>query len=129
VGLVGSEGVAAGALRAVAEATGGGYFSLNSRADMVDAFGRIAEELRHQYVFAVSARGLAHSSHDVKVRALRADTTTRSRRVFMEAAPVEAHSGAAGAPAAAAAPMTVLPSAAAASPIEDELRAAIGTGR
>ena len=109
VGLVGSEGLAAGALRAIAEATGGGYFSLNSRADMVDAFGRIAEELRHQYVFAVSAQGLAHSSHDVKVRALRADTTTRSRRVFMEAAPVETRSGVAASPAAASALMTPLP--------------------
>ena len=89
VGLIGSEGLAAGALRGVAEATGGGYFSLNSRADMVDAFGRIAEELRHQYVLAFSAPGLTRASHDVKVRALRADTTTRSRRVFMEAAPVE----------------------------------------
>jgi hypothetical protein len=108
VGLIGSEGLAAGPLRAVAEATGGGYFSLNSRADMVDAFGRIAEELRHQYVLAFSAPGLTRASHDVKVRALRADTTTRSRRVFMEAAPVETHPGA--------------------PPIDDQLRAAIGNG-
>jgi VWFA-related protein len=113
VGLVGSEGLAAGALRAVAEATGGGYFNLNSRADMVDAFGRIAEELRHQYVLAFSAPGLTHASHDVKVRALRADTTTRSKRVFMEAASVATRSGV---------------SAAGAIPIEDQLRAAIGKG-
>ena len=117
VGLIGSEGLAAGALRAIAEATGGGYFNLNSRADMVDAFGRIAEELRHQYVLAFSAPGLTRASHDVKVRALRADTTTRSKRVFMEAAPVETSSGVAGMPAADA------------SPIEDRLRAAIGNGR
>jgi len=144
VGLIGSEGLAAGVLRAIAEATGGGYFNLNSRADMVDAFGHIAEELRHQYVFAFSATGLAQASHDVKVRALRADTTTRSRRVFMEAAPVETHPGVAAVPAAASAPMTPLPStivlppapvstkpgpAAAASPIEDQLRAAISDGK
>ena len=117
VGLVGSEGLAAGVLRAVAEATGGGYFSLNSRADMVDAFGHIAEELRHQYVFAFSAPGLPRASHDVQVRALRAGATTRSRRVFMEDAPVRTHPAVATVPAAAAIP------------IEDQLRAAIGTGR
>jgi hypothetical protein len=83
---------------------------------MVDAFGRIAEELRHQYVLAFSAPGLTRASHDVKVRALRPDTTTRSRRVFMETAPVEAQPGVAAVPAAAA------------SPIEDQLRAAIGKG-
>jgi hypothetical protein len=114
VGLIGSEGVAAGALRGVAEATGGSYFNLNSRADMVDAFGRIAEELRHQYVLAFSTPGLTHASHDVKVRALRADTTTRSRRVHMESAPVETHPGSSAA--------------AAAIPIENQLRAAIGNG-
>ena len=126
VGLVGSEGLAAGPLRAIAEATGGGYFSLNSRADMVDAFGRIAEELRHQYLFAFSAPGLSRASHDVKVRALRADTTTRSRRVFMEAPPVETPPDTA---AAASALTTPLPSAVAGSPIDDQLRAAIGKGR
>jgi len=129
VGLVGSEGLAAGPLRAIAEATGGGYFSLNSRADMVDAFGRIAEELRHQYLFAFSAPGLSRASHEVKVRALRAETTTRSRRVFMEDPPVEAPPDTAAVPAAAPALTTPLPSAAAGSPIEDQLRAAIGKGR
>ena len=119
VGLAGTEGLAAGALRGVAEATGGGYFTLSSRAEMVAAFGHIAEELRHQYVFAFSAPGstpASRPSRDVQVRALRADTTTRSRRVFMGEAPVKTR------PAVAAAP------AAAAMPIEDQLRAAIATG-
>ena len=86
-----------------------------SLIDMVDAFGRIAEELRHQYLFAFSAPGLARASHDVKVRALRADTTTRSRRVFVEEPPVETRPDTAAVPAAASALTTPLPSGAAVS--------------
>ena len=116
VGLIGSEGLASGVLRGVAEATGGGHFNLDSRADVVDAFGRIAEELRHQYVLAFSAPGTTRGSHEVTVRALRADTTTRSRRVFMEATAVETRPRAGSVPAGAAIP------------IDDQLRAAIGNG-
>jgi Ca-activated chloride channel homolog len=87
VGLVGREGLQESELRAIAEQTGGGYFHLTSDDDVIDAFARIADELRHQYVFGVMPAGRMDGPHSLEVRAVKPGTMTRSRRVYVVAAP------------------------------------------
>ncbi len=103
ISLSGSDGVAAGDMRGISEATGGGYYSLSDRNQMVAAVGRIAEELRHQYVLGFSPVKPGDQLHGVVVRSLRPKATVHSRQVYLTTAPV--HSSAAlVAPSTKAAP-------------------------
>ena len=74
-------------LQMLAGETGGGYYRLLDRDDMPRTFARIAEELRHHYLFGVTPSGDV-STHKLQVVVKRANALARSRRVYMEAAPV-----------------------------------------
>ena len=87
IGMRGIEGLDESPLRTVAENTGGGYYKLRDQDDLPRTFARIAEELRHQYVFGVTPSGDV-STHKLEVFVKRANAVARSRRVYMEAAPV-----------------------------------------
>ena len=87
IGMPGERGFDEAPLRMLAEDTGGGYYRLLDRDDLPRTFARIAEELRHQYVFGVTPSGDV-STHKLEVRVKRPDAIARSRRVYMEAAPV-----------------------------------------
>jgi VWFA-related protein len=96
IGMPGRDGLDVAPLRRLAEDTGGGYYKLLDGDDLPRTFARIAEELRHQYVFGVTPSGDV-STHKLEVRVKRANAITRSRRVYMEAP----GSSAIGAPASA----------------------------
>jgi Ca-activated chloride channel family protein len=113
IGLSGIQGTDETVLRTLAETTGGGYFKLLDRADLPATFARVAEELRHQYVFGISPNYSA-AAHRLDVRVRRPNVFARSRRVYMEAASVSTSAAppapaaplAAGTPAVDAAPST-----------------------
>jgi len=90
VGMEGINGVLAGELRAIAERTGGGYFHLTASDDVIATFARIADELRHQYVFGVIPNGPVTGRHTLAVHVRRPDVTTRSRRVYLVTVPLVA---------------------------------------
>ncbi len=77
---VGVEGMDAGALRGIADETGGGFFTLHSAMDMPSIFAKLADELRHQYVFGFSS---SDPKSKIEVRTSRPDTTVRSRRTSL----------------------------------------------
>ena len=81
IGMPGRDGIDEPPLRRLAEDTGGGYYKLLDRDDLPRTFARIAEELRHQYVFGVTPSGDG-STHKLDVRVKRANAIARSRRVY-----------------------------------------------
>jgi VWFA-related protein len=85
IGLMGGYGMAGGELKSLAEATGGGYYYLTGEDKVADAFARIADELRHQYVFGFASNGPVDGAHQIVVTARTPETTTRSRRVYLDA--------------------------------------------
>jgi Ca-activated chloride channel family protein len=87
IGMPGIQGLDESPLRTLAQDTGGGYYKLLDRDDLPRTIARIAEELRHQYVFGVTPAGDG-STHKLEVRMRRANTIARARRVYMEAPPV-----------------------------------------
>lgn len=86
VALAGSEGIDGPGLKSVADATGGGYFYLTGEGGVADAFTRIGEELRHQYVIGFASTASAGPSR-IAVRSLAPETTARFRQVLMESVP------------------------------------------
>jgi len=104
IGMPGRDGLDEPQLRRLAEDTGGGYYKLLDRDDLPRTFARIAEELRHQYVFGVTPSGDV-SSHKLEVHVKRADAIARSRRVYMEAPGSSAIGMAAPAPGRPVAPI------------------------
>jgi VWFA-related protein len=103
ISLMGGYGMAGGDLRGLAEATGGGYFFLTSSTDLDRTFTRIGDELRHQYILGFATDTIA-GPHAIAATARAADTITRVRRVFVDAA--------ANAPLARAAAIATAPRAA-----------------
>ena len=85
IAMMGDEGANAGELRALAAATGGGYFYLAPGDDIGPVFARVADELRHQYVFGLSPLGSDPNGRGIEVRARRPDVVVRARRVDFEA--------------------------------------------
>ncbi len=70
-------------LKEVATTTGGGYVRIVQGGDVHEAFLRIAEELRHQYLIGfvpIAADGLAHR---IDVRARRPGHVVRARQTFV----------------------------------------------
>jgi len=109
VALMGGYGMAGAELKSLAEATGGGYFYLASAAGVGEAFARIGDELRHQYVFGFVPSGSPSSPHAIDVKTRAADTTIRFRRVFLENAPSPAPPPARSAGRPAPGPTLALP--------------------
>ncbi|HEY3883589.1 MAG TPA: VWA domain-containing protein, partial [Vicinamibacterales bacterium] len=77
-------------IKSLADRTGGGFFVLDNMFDMTQTFGRVAEELRHQYVFGFSPTTSADSKHKIEVKSLKPGSTTRARRVYMTLNPLNA---------------------------------------
>lgn len=112
VAVMGAAGMAGGDLKGLAEQTGGGYFYLTGEDKVSDAFTRIGEELRRQYVFGFVPYGAPEAHHTIVVKARAPQTTTRFRRVLMEIpGTVRATTGAAPlvVSGASAAPISPLP--------------------
>jgi VWFA-related protein len=83
VGLPGDSGRSGALLRDLAIETGGGYFPIEERdlqRDVSAAFGRILDELRHQYVIGIDARSGTDGEVTVGVRA--PGVTVRARQAI-----------------------------------------------
>ena len=87
VGLFGTEGLDRESLRALADQSGGGYFQLSDRDDLVGAFARVADELRHQYLFGFSPAVSANANHAIVVNVSRPGLIARARRTNVEVVP------------------------------------------
>ena len=70
----------------VAEETGGGYFELRPREDLGAAFGRVADELHHQYLIGFAPPSRDGKSHKVEVKVTRKDVKPRARQNYRAAA-------------------------------------------
>ncbi|HET9371164.1 MAG TPA: VWA domain-containing protein [Vicinamibacterales bacterium] len=112
VAMMGGYGMAGGDLKGLAERTGGGYFYLTGEDQVADAFTRVGDELRHQYVLGFAANGALDRVRDVAVTSRAPSTTARFRRVMMDmsSAPMAPAAAAATALRAVASPSPALPS-------------------
>jgi hypothetical protein len=70
-------------LRELAAIGGGGYFDLQSTADLQSTFARIADELHHQYLLAFTATKVDNAVHALDVRVRRPDLRVRARRTYV----------------------------------------------
>lgn len=73
-------------LRRLVEVGGGGYFELESTADLTAAFERISHEIHNQYLIGYTPPALDGTLHALEVRVRRADLTVRARRSYLAAA-------------------------------------------
>ena len=73
-------------LRRLAEAGGGGYFELDSTADLNQAFARVADELHQQYLLAFDPKTIDNRVHQLDVRVTRPGLTARARRSYVAGA-------------------------------------------
>jgi Ca-activated chloride channel family protein len=76
-----------GALRRLAEETGGGYFELTRTSDLSRTFTRVAQELHSQYVLGFEALRADGRVHTLAVRLKRPGLTARARRSYVAAQP------------------------------------------
>ncbi|MGE3274553.1 MAG: VWA domain-containing protein [Vicinamibacterales bacterium] len=67
----------------IAAETGGGYFELDSSADLAATFTRVAEELHHQYALGFTPDKLDGKTHDLDVSLTRNGMTARARRSYV----------------------------------------------
>jgi VWFA-related protein len=67
----------------IAAATGGGYFELKSAVDLVRTFGRVADELHHQYALGFTPQNLDGKMHDITVKLPKSDLTARARKRYL----------------------------------------------
>lgn len=72
-----------GALRKIADETGGGYFELDKTADLAPTFTRVAQELHSQYVVGFTPSQLDSKVHKLVVRVKQAGMTGRARRSYL----------------------------------------------
>jgi Ca-activated chloride channel family protein len=72
-----------GALRRLAEETGGGYFELKKTTELASTFTRVAQELHSQYALAFVAPRLDNKVHKLTVRLKQPGMTARARRSYM----------------------------------------------
>ncbi len=72
-----------GALRKIADETGGGYFELEKTADLAPTFTRVAQELHSQYVVGFTPSQLDGKVHKLVVRVKQAGMTGRARRSYL----------------------------------------------
>jgi Ca-activated chloride channel homolog len=72
-----------GALRRLAEETGGGYFELKRTSELASTFTRVAQELHSQYALAFVAPRLDNKVHKLTVRLKQPGMTARARRSYL----------------------------------------------
>jgi VWFA-related protein len=70
-------------LKTLAIETGGGAFQLRRNADLAATFGRVVEELHHQYTIGFVPVAFDGRTHALDVRALRPGLTVRARRSYV----------------------------------------------
>jgi Ca-activated chloride channel family protein len=73
-------------LKRVADETGGGYFELGSKDDLVPTFARVAQELHSQYVLGFEPPALDGRVHKLQVRLRDAGMTARARSTYLATA-------------------------------------------
>jgi Ca-activated chloride channel family protein len=69
-------------LAKIAAETGGGYFELESTANLGETFARVADELHRQYALGFSPGKLDGKTHKLEVRLVKAGFTVRARRSY-----------------------------------------------
>ena len=69
----------------IAAATGGGYFELNSRVDLLGKFDRVIDELHHQYALGFVPQKLDGKLHDLTVKVNQSGYTVRARKRYLAA--------------------------------------------
>jgi VWFA-related protein len=67
----------------IAAATGGGYFELTSTNDLAATFGRVADELHHQYALGFAPAALDGKMHSLEVRLADTGLTARARKSYL----------------------------------------------
>lgn len=67
----------------LAAATGGGYFELTSASDLAATFGRVADELHHQYALGFTPTSLDGKMHTLNVQLAGAGMTARARKSYL----------------------------------------------
>ena len=67
----------------IAVATGGGYFELASTNDLASTFGRVADELHHQYALGFTPTALDGKMHTLDVRLADTSLTARARKSYL----------------------------------------------
>ena len=72
-----------GEIMAMAEETGGGHFALPVGADLATTFGRVADELRRQYLIGFSPTAMDGKLHRVDVQVGRPGMKVRARRNYL----------------------------------------------
>jgi len=70
-------------LRKISEETGGGYFELEQTDELGPAFGRVAQELRSQYLIGFTPSALDGKVHKLEVRTRKPGMTVRARKSFL----------------------------------------------
>jgi Ca-activated chloride channel family protein len=66
----------------IAAATGGGYFELTSRVDLLGRFDRVVDELHHQYALGFVPQKLDGKLHDLTVKVNKPGYTVRARKRY-----------------------------------------------
>jgi len=72
-----------GALRKLAEETGGGYFELKKTAELGPTFTRVAQELHSLYTLGFTPPVLDNKEHRIEVRVNQPGVTVRTRRSYI----------------------------------------------
>ena len=70
-------------LSKIAAVTGGGYFELTSTSDLAATFGRVADELHHQYALGFTPTTLDGKMHTLDVRLAGGGMTARARKSYL----------------------------------------------
>jgi VWFA-related protein len=69
--------------RKIAEESGGGYFELDWKENLDEAFERVADELHRQYLLGFSPATLDGRRHEIQVRVNQRDAKVRARRYYL----------------------------------------------
>jgi len=75
----------------LAEETGGGYFELTRADDLRTTFGRVADELHHQYALGFAPAKLDGKTHKLEVKIKTRGMKVRARRSYVAAKPVSSN--------------------------------------
>ena len=70
-------------LKRLADETGGGYFELDSKEDLVSTFARVAQELHSQYVLGFEPAAFDGRVHKLEIRLRHTGMTARARRSYV----------------------------------------------
>jgi Ca-activated chloride channel homolog len=72
-----------GPMRSLTVETGGGFVTLGDDVNLSQAFARVVEELRHQYLLGFSPAVLDRRTHTLEVRVRRPGLTARTRKSYI----------------------------------------------